>query len=1378
MENNKSISNENADEASGMCPSCGRHGLRVFLLRHAVISKNITDSNPSGHPIYKELAEYTENLNFKERMPDEKLKEYQYILRTIRNGYIYVMQQHGEDVNSRILQVYESIDSSLRRKESYSVPGSKPRNLPKACRHLYHSIPSTFIHLDEQKFTKAWVAYSQRAWSKETIDNYLVEQDQTVLSRFTQVDLTTFKHDQSAATNNRAVPFKDIFGLLAEDTINPPSKVLEFRFKEEKLPDFNSVETFKSRLADSKLYAYHVNDLYGLYRDDAKVTSSAIVLEDTFAIAEELNAQRTSKLSFFNEKLPVMVDDDVNDIDFDLDKQNAIYQRRAENMLAMVNTDLQRKFEYYQKPMFKKRIILQFIENYRTSLTQYYDTEIAKQQELFENYVSVNSMVDVDFKEVSDKRINELLQDKTNRLNQLDDRLDQTKLSGFKTQLESAYHVVLQYYQKYSQDYFTYVRWLFGDSQCTSQYAKDEPKNVNKVKFWTYEFDLSNKVSQIHHINDVSNMLLDMTCAEVNLAQDNALWDELLSNPTSIFYSISHLNVEGIPVNEQSFRDIKTGEMVDWKTVLDKATGFAAVYNKIQEQNSENTLNQKQLILQNNQNQLQADIDIKQSELEGIERKMVDLKDKQSANRAKYESLKTHKTALKSDIRELTTKLQSIQGELSKLTTPSTGFNLLTVDNAQRYLSDMAVKKYTNLIKNPQYQPINAKWHQLEVMYNLAKLDVHPVEINIKIRTKSIESVFAMLAEMHGGFFRQNGFNISEQAFLQQFQVIDEVTPVGQKSPVTKMCKLYLCFPDKEALSAFIAFMASTKNREILSAHDLKNFIKNDLAKYYQSTIAQHQISSELAQLNSQRAAVQNKLHEANLNKGEAARLNAIKQPIEAEVKQIEAQLSKLKDKMAQHAQIKDIRTTAKSNRLNLKVNAFVGFLTMLSVWDNIQAWGKPKEGDGEMANRDQLFVNLSSLALIGVDLTTQYRDIKLKMESLKLSRMGASTSLIERELKLNNVIGKGVARVFAGITIIDALTELNSAAKMCNMDDKYFYITRIRGAISLGSGAVLLLINNPITLAIGVILLIAGTILIGLSKKYDHFSPIEHWLNRCYFGKQEELKYLQYDAYHEDDSQSLVGFGQAINDYLLVVNGIDTFIAFKPLRDYFNEHNNQRHVHFYLRIPNFALNSNAEHLKVCIRLFDHDDYSGSKQFIDLEYAVSNKGIYRQPTFAVLDAIPAKNITEGTDYIVLSDNSPLVTYQDKQQNNIECMDIFQNNSYHKDVFTLNTEKLLNSTDELIHRGKNYVGTYQGKPLLNIKGLNIPQNDVHYEGEFTLNTKTLPGTQLVSGSELIITKTIAGTYNFKRISDYQLIIYYYNRDKVPLVITKNSKSIAD
>lgn len=399
-------------------------------------------------------------------------------------------------------------------------------------------------------------------------------------------------------------------------------------------------------------------------------------------------------------------------------------------------------------------------------------------------------------------------------------------------------------------------------------------------------------------------------------------------------------------------------------------------------------------------------------------------------------------------------------------------------------------------------------------------------------------------------------------------------------------------------------------------------------------------------------------------------------------------------------------------------ISGVVGAITLNNLWENLKEWGKPKEGEGEMQLDRQLATNLVSLVLMGSDLTTQYRDIKFKMQLLKATRAGTGIVEIEGRMALNNIIMKSVARAFAAITVLDAIGELKSAFDMVNMEDKSYFRARIYGSIGLVTGAILLAISNPFTFIGGIILLIAGTVAIMFSKEYDNYTPIQHWLNCCCFGKQKELEYLRDSAYHEEDYSDHSGFGRSVNDYMIVIYGIETFVRIKPLynppqhsypANYYDKNTAnamQRHIYFYVNIAEFAENNPNESLTAHIRLQPNDS-----KYIDFKYKVTTQGI---------KLMQIQESSGHNDYIITDINDYA-------------------NQYEK-------------TDSI----RSY-------PIIKT---NV---DITKFDEFSLAKSPEQDHQ-----ELIINKWMGGTIGYNQIKKYQILIQYNHREEIPLIITKNSK----
>ncbi|OCG19097.1 hypothetical protein [Gilliamella sp. App4-10] len=297
------------------------------------------------------------------------------------------------------------------------------------------------------------------------------------------------------------------------------------------------------------------------------------------------------------------------------------------------------------------------------------------------------------------------------------------------------------------------------------------------------------------------------------------------------------------------------------------------------------------------------------------------------------------------------------------------------------------------------------------------------------------------------------------------------------------------------------------------------------------------------------------------------------------------------------------------------------------------------KEGESQDKKMRQLAIDLGSLALLSVDSVALYRDIKLKMQLVKAMRSTVSGTLvpeIKAKLMLNTLISKTVAKAFAAMTIFESLGELKSALGMWNMEDKSYFVARLFGALSLGIGAVLLLVGSGMAIGFGVVLHLLSLYLIASSKKYDNFTPIDHWLNRCYFGVQKEFAYLGYAAYHEEQ-KTFVGFGHSVNDYLVAVSGIETFIIFKKPSSFSGMKLYHRHLYFYLTYPNCAAIAQKP-LQASVKLFGKNGQS-DEDMIESRFNISLTGVNHSSGEAHspihLNEDKAKETLKITEYVTL-----------------------------------------------------------------------------------------------------------------------------------------------
>lgn len=1341
MQKEINTANQNKKQAAGKCPVCERKGIPVFLLRQAVIKLAPFEGAKSDLD-YQSLANYAQKINFKNRMPDEQLKDYGYILRTLRNGYVYVMQQKGDDFNTRMLEAYECIDGALRLKDAYSLTGTEPRPLSKACYNACHSIPASFINLDDRVYTNAWVAYVSQPWSSETINQYIKEQDKLALSRFTHIDITKLKDDPDQATNNRAVPFADIFGK-ADDT-ESVSNVLEFRIKKDPLTNFKSAHPFVSLYNQKRLFAYHVNQLSD--------SSCGVVVEDTFGIAEELNSQRLSHLHIFNEK-PLtddelkLAEESIDNLD-DIDKETKIYEQRAKNMIKTINPDLQQRFKYYEAGMLKKRMIFELMTQYRQSIVTFYDREIAKVEEEIEKVVnSGNDHLVYNGITVSAAMraiIGNLSSDKKQALDDFDDCVDQGKIQIFTSELESAYNEVVNYCREWSQDYYTYVRWLFGKQEFISDYGESKPSNFNLVHFWQREFDFSVETALMAHVTEVTQILLDSTHSEIKFANDSALWDELLSNPESIYYIIDYNNPKGIDRDEEVYVELTDNRLLKPSDIISNVLSFAPVVNKVIEEVNKDALKRKQYILEQNKAQLEAEIKINQQKIEQLESKKKSIP---VHNQTEIQELIKAKRKYNAEIQTLNKELEKVNQQMSEMAQPNVS-NLGQSANRNDLLNNTALKKQAVLIKDQLHIPIKSQWMRLNAFDQLARIGAMPVEINIQIKPENIAKIQNLFTQMQRSFFNRGLYHPHEQEFLQNFDIDEEVTKTGTTK--TRKAKFTLCFPDKVTRSLFVEFIKKTNG--ILNPYELKKFIENAYKDYFKLIYKQKNLQAQLENATKNKTSINEKINQGS-SKNTSNKTTKINQKIEKigdlsnkNKIDLEAVINKI-ELEGVNSEIKIGKITF---AINLAVDAISCVVTLMNIKDTLKEWGVAKEGSGEQKVKVQLIKDVVSLALMSIDLTSQYQNIKLNKQLE--NAINTNKQAIRSQLKLNTLINKTVSRVTAVITVLEAIGELKSSFDMVDMEDQDYFQARFYGSIILGFGSLILLISTPVTIVIGIVAMVIGSLLILFSKKYDKFTPIQHWLNRCYFGKQEEFKFFGYDAYHEEDRYSHSGFGLALNDYTVMIYGIQTFIRKKPLYNgapvvSIGDSANmfQEHIYFYVDIPDFAKANSNEVLTASIRLYlynwEHLDNQSSvitDKYIDLKCRVTTNGI---------EVLEIKN-GPGTDKYICTDKKMFF-------NKYELPSLISK-------FPSSTgERYIDEPAEfqLTQTLENGTKVIESKPKYSdIKNVMVKRDDS------------------IDSDGLIINKWIAGTIAASGLKKYHIIIEYNNREAVPLIITKKSNKI--
>jgi len=150
---NADISQQATSTPSG-CKACQRKGLPIFPLRVAAVPATLLNSAwKPGVP--KQDAELTGG-------------EFKYSLRTLRMGYLYVL------LDQKIWQGYAvTAEGYLRQFDPMAMPESEPvEPLSQRCLQQGHEISASFINIDDEKFSQAWLAFSSDPWSKGVLKDY------------------------------------------------------------------------------------------------------------------------------------------------------------------------------------------------------------------------------------------------------------------------------------------------------------------------------------------------------------------------------------------------------------------------------------------------------------------------------------------------------------------------------------------------------------------------------------------------------------------------------------------------------------------------------------------------------------------------------------------------------------------------------------------------------------------------------------------------------------------------------------------------------------------------------------------------------------------------------------------------------------------------------------------------------------------------------------------------------------------------------------------------------------------------------------------------------------------------------------------------------
>lgn len=263
--------NQNADASSqvaGMpsgCKACQRKGLPIFPLRVAVVPK------------------FMANTGWKPNVPDQNVEltggEFKYALRTLRMGYLYVL------LDKKCWQGYEvTAEGHLRQFNPLATPeGDTVEPLTQSCLKQGHDIAASFINIDDETYSQAWLAFSSDPWSTEVLQEY--QNGTRPSSRFTQVSMDALKNTPTSIPEALVVD-----ASLSAMKKNVAEFAANFFPDTERVPDEipGGAHGFYPRLNRAAALGDYISQMSRQF----KCQIVALALNDEVGIIQELNNAR------------------------------------------------------------------------------------------------------------------------------------------------------------------------------------------------------------------------------------------------------------------------------------------------------------------------------------------------------------------------------------------------------------------------------------------------------------------------------------------------------------------------------------------------------------------------------------------------------------------------------------------------------------------------------------------------------------------------------------------------------------------------------------------------------------------------------------------------------------------------------------------------------------------------------------------------------------------------------------------------------------------------------------------------------------------------------------------------------------------------------
>ncbi|WP_139026543.1 T6SS effector BTH_I2691 family protein [Achromobacter arsenitoxydans] len=252
---------------TGSCNACERTGFPILPLRAAYA--------PEPGSTHKRRASPGSDLESVPMRQDQP--------RVLRSGYLYVLLDKKE------WQAYQvTPEGALRQFRPFQPPRDEPSPLSQWCVDANHDVASSFINIDVDRYSTAWIAIANDPWPKTVLDQYLrgtADDGTTLEARFQKLDLKAARNDPASV------------GIAMTEAQLGVHQVLEYA--EVNAGDFISVHGFYTRNHRLDALEGHIRTL--VQREKLPNGVLALVLPDPIGFVQECNAQRVGRFRAMQE---------------------------------------------------------------------------------------------------------------------------------------------------------------------------------------------------------------------------------------------------------------------------------------------------------------------------------------------------------------------------------------------------------------------------------------------------------------------------------------------------------------------------------------------------------------------------------------------------------------------------------------------------------------------------------------------------------------------------------------------------------------------------------------------------------------------------------------------------------------------------------------------------------------------------------------------------------------------------------------------------------------------------------------------------------------------------------------------------------------------